>query len=203
MDIYLHLLKNVKEDIKKLGKQQNNLAKNIGISSENLSYCLANQVRFKFTIFEKLLKEIYEDQYSIYEDHLIQFIESTPRLENIRECLEWCCNHCELELFEVALERAIKDKKMKETAEIYKLINDRRSGGDIIRIFDHVEDFRIRTKSKENITLLSLLSLNILEDLNKFSAISLYARQAKRNIEALKSGYIKDSYYVRLKEIEL
>lgn len=201
--MYLKLLDELKEDIKLLGKQQKDIAPKLGMTPENFSLCLKNTVKFKFVIYVNFIKELYDGYKEKQKEQILKFIEVTPRLENIRESLEWSYNHCEMNVFEFSINRALKEEKLWETAKIYQLVRDRRTGKDILSIFDRVEELKVKAKIKDNIALLSILSLNILEDLNKFSSIGLYSRQARKNINSLKKGYVRDSYCIRLKEIEL
>lgn len=200
--VYAKLFSKLNEEIRKKNKKQKNIARNLGISPEQLNQFLKTTVKIRFTLFVKLLVEIFEDEISKIESYLETFILVTPKVENVRECLEWSSHNGKNKLFEKALNRAASDKKLKETASCYQLMLERRTKRrPLLQIFDEIEEMKFKIKQRENAALLNLLSLNILDDLNRSSSISLYARSTSKIIEQISEGYIKGAYEFRLNQL--
>lgn len=194
----MKVLNQVKEDIKKKGIQQNNLAKKMNISEPRLTYYLKNDFKIPFYLFVILVGSVYEDELDIINERLIAFIESTKKSVNFRECLEWSIQQGNVKLFKEALKRE-PDEDM---SHLYAAVLERYQ--DTITPEDFFFKLQERNmKTKEAVALTSILNLYVMRDLGNYQTLNLYATAAKKKVALLKDGFLKDSYNLRIEELEV
>jgi hypothetical protein len=200
---YEQLLESIQVDIKKKGLQQILIANKMGVKASSLTYYLKSENKIKFIHYYELVRIVYESDHNTIINKLMQFIEVTPKRDNLIECLEWSSNHGEHELFEQALSIEQKLKYGNETAEVYSLLMDRNHKRlDPVSILEKVEKIKINGIKKLEIeVLLNILTLYVYLDLKKFNIITLLARSAFKMIEKLGNGFIKTAFTIRVQEM--
>lgn len=179
------------------GIQQKSLAKKMGVSPPSLNYYLKGTNKIKFFPFYILMINVFSDKKDIKEG-LVSWINETDNVEHLKSCLEWSNLNAEIELFELALKKADK-----ETSSVYKLLLLRRQNKITSKeLFEKAETLKLEQfKQKDMEVLLHIVALYSLHDMKKFGGIRLYADFVLKRVSALKEGYLKDAFKIRVQEL--
>ncbi|MGG1483524.1 AimR family lysis-lysogeny pheromone receptor [Peribacillus castrilensis] len=190
-------LKKIQNEMDRREIQQKWLSSKMGVSPQSLNYYLKGTNKIKFFPFYILMINVFSDEKDIKEG-LVSYINKTDNVENLKSCLEWSIQNGEIELFELALNKADK-----ETSSVYSLLLLRRQNKISSKeLFERAESLKLNQfKQKEIEVLLYIVSLYSLHDMKKFGGILLYADFVLKRVSTLKEGYLKDSFKIRVQEL--
>ena len=198
-------LSNIIDEIDFQRKNQEDIAKIIGISSGTLSKNLTGKSQFGFWNIIKLLKLLYADDINKQRKMLHTFCSVTTSKKNLRIAMEYANIKGDLALLKLIVdqEKSSSLAMNREWAYVYELVWQRSSG--VIakqELLDTLENRKGKKviKTNEMKILYGILTCYTMCDLETYNSLSEYAQVLLPKIEKVSDSFIKAAYFGRIKE---
>ncbi|MBU4642315.1 AimR family lysis-lysogeny pheromone receptor [Bacillus toyonensis] len=184
---------------------QEDVAKEIGISSGSLSRNLTAKNQFNFWSLIKLLNLLYENNVVKKREMLHKFCFVTTSKKNLRIAMEYANAVGDLILLQQVVYQE-KDSTLplnREWAYVYELVWMRASG--VIQGSELLNQLEIRKKSKviksnEMNALYDILNSYVMYGLGKFNSFFDYVLLLKPKVDKISDDFIRKMYKIRMKE---
>ncbi|BAR87722.1 prophage helix-turn-helix protein (plasmid) [Bacillus thuringiensis serovar tolworthi] len=186
-------------------KNQEDIAKIIGISSGTLSKNLTGKSQFGFWNVIRLLKLLYAGDINKQRKMLHTFCSVTTSKKNLRISMEYANAKGDLSLLKQVVDQESKSSLAmnREWAYVYELVWLRNSGSiKKQELLAKLEDRKGKKviKTKEMKVLYGILTYYTMYDLEKYNSLFEYAEVLLPDVNAITDSFIRTSYLGRLKE---
>lgn len=197
-------LANIIDEIDFQKKNQEKIAKDLGISGAAFSKNLSGKNEFNFLNMIKLVKELYENHFE--STYMIrEFCKKTTNKKNIRKAMEYANAIGDLELLRIAVQRGFSSNNTKtyEWAWVYELVWMRSK--KIISTAALFEELEERKKSKlvkttEMKIMFDILTLYTMYDSRDFKLLNERVEKLQSKIGKIQNLFIKKMYSSRVSE---
>ncbi|HDR7220600.1 AimR family lysis-lysogeny pheromone receptor [Bacillus cereus] len=186
-------------------RNQEDIAKDLGISGGSLSKNLSGKSQFNFWNMIKLLNILYDDNVLKKKEMLHKFCSVTKSKQNLRIAMEYANAKGDLELLKtiVDIEKTSSLAMNREWAYVYELVWMRSKG--VVSGKALLEKLEDRKKSKviktqEMKVLYGILTFYTMYDLEKFNSLFEYAEVLQPKVEGISDEFIRTAYSGRIKE---
>ncbi|MED1612516.1 AimR family lysis-lysogeny pheromone receptor [Bacillus paranthracis] len=186
-------------------RNQEDIAKDLGISGGSLSKNLSGKSQFNFWNMIKLLNILYKDNVLKKKEMLHKFCSVTKSKQNMRIAMEYANAKGDLELLKtiVDIEKTSSLAMNREWAYVYELVWMRSKG--VVSGKALLEKLEDRKKSKviktqEMKVLYGILTFYTMYDLEKFNSLFEYAEVLQPKVEGISDEFIRTAYAGRIKE---
>jgi hypothetical protein len=191
-------------EVKNEMEKQRILQKVVGeaIGCKNISNNLNNKEQMAFIHFVKLISIVYSRKTKNFRQNMIkEFINATPRDENIRVALEWASQTGNKDLQKVAIKKckSINDSH-KQLAKVYELFI-KRNEYSVGRIEFNFEMERIRNSTvsrKETKSLLNIGKLYYYSESGNHKGVLEEGEFIE--IKQIRPDYLRTSFFLRIME---
>lgn len=186
-------------------KNQEDIAKIIGISSGTLSKNLTGKNQFGFWNLIRLLKLLYAGDINKQRKMLHTFCSVTTSKKNLRIAMEYANAKGDLSLLKLLVEQERKSSLAmnREWAYVYELVL-LRSNGTIKKqeLLSKLEDHKGSKiiKTNEMKVLCGILTYYTNYDLENYNSLFKYAEMLLPDVDAITDSFIRSSYLGRIKE---
>jgi hypothetical protein len=184
---------------------QDDIAKDLGISGGSLSKNLSGKSQFNFLNMIKLLNILYNDNVLKKKEMLHKFCSVTKSKQNMRIAMEYANAKGDLELLKTIVDREKTSSLAmnREWAYVYELVWMRSKG--VVSGKALLEKLEDRKKSKviktqEMKVLYGILTFYTMYDLEKFNSLFEYAEVLQPKVEEIPDDFIRTAYSGRIKE---
>ena len=186
-------------------KNQEDIAKIVGISPGTLSKNLTGKNQFGFWNLIKLLTILYPSDFHKQRKMLHTFCSVTTSKKNLRIAMEYANAKGDLSLLKLLVDRESKSSLAmnREWAYVYEMVLLRSNGTIkkqelLSRLEDHKGSKIIKTNEMK--VLCGILTYYTMYDLEKYNSLFEYAEMLLPDINAITDSFIKSSYLGRIKE---
>lgn len=186
-------------------KNQEDIAKIVGISPGTLSKNLTGKNQFGFWNLIKLLNILYPSDFHKQRKMLHTFCSVTTSKKNLRIAMEYANAKGDLSLLKLLVDRERKSSLAmnREWAYVYEMVLLRSNGTIkkqelLSRLEDHKGSKIIKTNEMK--VLCGILTYYTMYDLEKYNSLFEYAEMLLPDINAITDSFIKSSYLGRIKE---
>lgn len=186
-------------------KNQEDIAKIVGISPGTLSKNLTGKNQFGFWNLIKLLSILYPSDFHKQRKMLHTFCSVTTSKKNLRIAMEYANAKGDLSLLKLLVDRESKSSLAmnREWAYVYEMVLLRSNGTIkkqelLSRLEDHKGSKIIKTNEMK--VLCGILTYYTMYDLEKYNSLFEYAEMLLPDINAITDSFIKSSYLGRIKE---
>lgn len=186
-------------------KNQEDIAKIVGISPGTLSKNLTGKNQFGFWNLIKLLNILYPSDFHKQRKMLHTFCSVTTSKKNLRIAMEYANAKGDLSLLKLLVDRERKSSLAmnREWAYVYEMVLLRSNGTIkkqelLSRLEDHKGSKIIKTIEMK--VLCGILTYYTMYDLEKYNSLFEYAEMLLPDINAITDSFIKSSYLGRIKE---
>ncbi|PEU18960.1 MULTISPECIES: AimR family lysis-lysogeny pheromone receptor [unclassified Bacillus (in: firmicutes)] len=186
-------------------KNQEDIAKIIGISPGTLSKNLTAKSQFGFWNLIKLFKILYAGDINKQRKMLHTFCSVTTSKKNLRIAMEYANAKGDLSLLKLVVdqERNSSLAMNREWAYVYELVLLRSSGSikkqELLAILEDRKGRKV-IKTKEMKVLYGILTYYTMYDLEKYNSLFEYAEVLLPDVNAITDSFIRTSYLGRIKE---
>ncbi|PEB54572.1 hypothetical protein COO03_04845 [Bacillus sp. AFS098217] len=186
-------------------KNQEDIAKIIGISPGTLSKNLTGKSQFGFWNLIKLFKILYAGDINKQRKMLHTFCSVTTSKKNLRIAMEYANAKGDLSLLKLVVdqERNSSLAMNREWAYVYELVWLRSSGSiknqELLAILEDRKGSKV-IKTKEMKVLYGILTYYTMYDLEKYNSLFEYAEVLLPDVNAITDSFIRTSYLGRIKE---
>ncbi|PFD94635.1 hypothetical protein CN275_00130 [Bacillus anthracis] len=201
----LKFLSSLIDEIDFQRRNQEDIAKDLGISGGSLSKNLSGKSQFNFWNMIKLLNILYNDNVLKKKEMLHKFCSVTKSKQNMRIAMEYANAKGDLELLKtiVDIEKTSSLAMNREWAYVYELVWMRSKG--VVSGKALLEKLEDRKKSKviktqEMKVLYGILTFYTMYDLEKFNSLFEYAEVLQPKVEGISDEFIRTAYAGRIKE---
>ncbi|MEB9421000.1 hypothetical protein GH879_26355 [Bacillus thuringiensis] len=186
-------------------KNQEDIAKIIGISPGTFSKNLTGKIQFNFWNLIKLSKLLYVNDINKQRKMIYNFCSVTTSKKNLRIAMEYANAKGDLSLLKLLVDQE-KNSSLamnREWSYVYELVWQRSSG--VIakqELLDKLEDRKGSRviKTKEMKILYGILTCYTMCDLETYTSLFEYADVLLPKVEEISDSFIKTAYLGRIKE---
>lgn len=186
-------------------RNQEDIAKELGIKGGSFSKNLSGKSQFNFWNMIKLLNVLYDDDVLKKKEMLHRFCSVTTSKQNMRIAMEYANAIGDLELLKliVDIEKTSSLAMNREWAYVYELVWMRSKGvvsgkGLLEKLEDRKGSKVIKTQEMK--VLYGILTFYTMYDLEKFNSLFEYAEVLKPKVEEIPDDFIRTAYSGRIKE---
>ncbi|HFF1840610.1 AimR family lysis-lysogeny pheromone receptor [Bacillus cereus] len=201
----MNFLSSIIDEIDFQRRNQEDIAKELGISGGALSKNLSGKSQFNFWNMIKLLNILYDDNVLKKKEMMHKFCSVTKSKQNLRIAMEYANSTGDLELLKliVDIEKTSSLAMNREWAYVYELVWMRSKG--VVSGKNLLEKLEDRKKSKvirtqEMKVLYGILTFYTMYDLEKFNSLFEYAEVLLPKVEEIQDAFIRTAYAGRIKE---
>ncbi|KXO06146.1 hypothetical protein AYK81_00110 [Bacillus thuringiensis] len=201
----MNFLSEIIDEIDFQKKNQEDIAKRIGITPGTLSKNLTGKSQFGFWNLIKLFNILYANDINKQREMLHMFCSVTTNKKNLRIAMEYANAKGDLQLLKFVVDRE-KDSSLamnREWAYVYELVWQRSSGVIVKQeLLAKLEDRKGSKviKTKEMKVLYGILTYYTMYDLEKYNSLFEYAEVLLPEVNAITDSFIRSSYLGRIKE---
>lgn len=201
----MNFLSEIIDEIDFQKKNQEDIAKGIGITPGTLSKNLAGKSQFGFWNLIKLFNLLYANDINKQQEMLHMFCSVTTNKKNLRIAMEYANAKGDLQLLKFVVDRE-KNSSLamnREWAYVYELVWQRSSGVIVKQeLLAKLEDRKgskvIKTKGMK--VLYGILTCYTMCDLETYTSLFEYADVLLPKVEDISDSFIKAAYLGRIKE---
>lgn len=201
----MNFLSEIIDEIDFQKKNQEDIAKEIGIAPGTFSKNLAGKSQFGFWNLIKLFKLLYANDINKKQEMLHMFCSVTTSKKNLRIAMEYANAKGDLQLLKFVVDRE-KDSSLamnREWAYVYELVWQRSSGviakQELLAKLEDRKGSKV-IKSREMKVLYGILTYYTMYDLEKYNSLFEYAEVLLPEVNAITDSFIRSSYLGRIKE---
>lgn len=195
----MNFLSEIIDEIDFQKKNQEDIAKGIGITPGTLSKNLAGKSQFGFWNLIKLFNLLYANDINKQQEMLHMFCSVTTNKKNLRIAMEYANAKGDLQLLKFVVDRE-KNSSLamnREWAYVYELVW-RRSSGVIVKqeLLAKLEDRKGSKviKTKEMKVLYGILTCYTMCDLETYTSLFEYADVLLPKVEDISDSFIKANF---------
>ncbi|MGE1126060.1 AimR family lysis-lysogeny pheromone receptor [Bacillus wiedmannii] len=186
-------------------KNQDDIAKIIGISPGTLSKNLTGKSQFGFWNIIKLLNILYASNINKQRKMLHIFCSVTTSKKNLRIAMEYANAKGDLSLLKLLVDQERKSSLAmnREWAYVYELVWLRSSGSikkqELLAMLEDRKGKKV-IKTTEMKVLYGILTYYTMYDLEKYNSLFEYAEVLLPDVDTITDSFIRTSYLARVKE---
>jgi tetratricopeptide (TPR) repeat protein len=186
-------------------KNQEDIAKEIGITPGTFSKNLTEKNQFGFWNLIKLLNILYENDINKQREMLATFCSVTSSKKNLRIAMEYANAKGDLPLLKLLVDQEKRSSLAmnREWAYVYELVWLRSSGSikkqELLAKLEDRKGSKV-IKTKEMKVLYGILTYYTMYDLEKYNSLFEYAEVLLPEVNEITDSFIKSSYLGRIKE---
>ncbi|MCU4734226.1 AimR family lysis-lysogeny pheromone receptor [Bacillus cereus] len=186
-------------------RNQEDIAKELGIKGGSFSKNLSGKSQFSFWNMIKLLNVLYDADTLKKKEMLHRFCSVTTSKQNMRIAMEYANAIGDLELLKliIDIEKTSSLAMNREWAYVYELVWMRSKGvvsgkGLLEKLEDRKRSKVIKTQEMK--VLYGILTFYTMYDLEKFNSLFEYAEVLQPKVEEIPDDFIRTAYSGRIKE---
>ncbi|MDT3494946.1 AimR family lysis-lysogeny pheromone receptor [Bacillus toyonensis] len=186
-------------------RNQEDVAKELGIRGGSFSKNLSGKSQFSFWNMIKLLNILYDADVLKKKEMLHKFCLVTKSKQNMRIAMEYANAKGDLELLKLVVDKEKTSSLAinREWAYVYELVWMRSKGvvsgkGLLEKLEDRKSSKVIKTQEMK--VLYGILTLYTMYDLEKFNSLFEYAEVLQPEVEEIPDDFIRTAYSGRIKE---
>ncbi|MEB4814596.1 hypothetical protein C6352_19810 [Bacillus thuringiensis] len=186
-------------------RNQEDIAKKLGITGGSFSKNLSGKSQFNFWNMIKLLNILYDADALKKKEMLHRFCLVTKSKRNMRIAMEYANAKGDLELLKLVVDKEKTSSLAinREWAYVYELVWMRSKGVVSGKaLLDKLEDRKSSKviKTQEMKVLYGILTFYTMYDLEKFNSLFEYAEVLQPEVEEIPDDFIRTAYSGRIKE---